>query len=110
MATPHKCPVCAGQGCLSKPPDLPGDQHEWTASSTATHTCRACLGARIVWEETFGVERLGAGAVEREVKPVLLLIGKRIGIGRAIQLLEEEMDRLHPGWSTGSRELPEEEI
>ncbi len=47
---PHKCPVCDGQGIVSKPPDIAGDVRTWTSTDT-THTCHACKGTGIVWSE-----------------------------------------------------------
>ena len=45
---PHKCPVCDGQGIVSKPPHIAGDQLTWTDNQTS-HTCHACNGAGVVW-------------------------------------------------------------
>jgi hypothetical protein len=50
MATPHKCPVCNGQGKLQTPPWLPGDQETWSAGSIEVYECRVCKGTGIIWE------------------------------------------------------------
>jgi DnaJ-class molecular chaperone len=46
---PHKCPVCNGQGLVSRPPYIAGDQNEWFSSSAGPFTCHACGGSGIVW-------------------------------------------------------------
>lgn len=38
-----KCPVCEGQGCVSKPPWIAGDQTEWTSAQTS-YPCHRCNG------------------------------------------------------------------
>ena len=40
----QKCPVCDGQGLVSKPPYLAGDQQSWASSSTAPYPCKRCEG------------------------------------------------------------------
>ena len=48
---PYKCPVCNGQGTVSKPPDIAGDQDTWLASDSVLHPCPACNATGIVWEK-----------------------------------------------------------
>lgn len=48
MAIPHKCPICDGQGKVSKPSHIAGDVHIWI-DTQATHTCHGCGGSGIVW-------------------------------------------------------------
>ena len=50
MSQPHKCPVCEGQGTVSRPPHVAGDVHEWTDTSAGPWTCHACDGKGVVWE------------------------------------------------------------
>jgi len=52
---PHQCPVCLGQGTVSKPPGIAGDQQAWSGSFITTYPCPACSGTGILWEK--GVER-----------------------------------------------------
>jgi len=40
-----KCPVCDGQGIVSKPPWIAGDQRSWSGSSEINHVCHRCNGA-----------------------------------------------------------------
>jgi cytochrome c5 len=42
------CPVCNGQGIVSKPPWVAGDQRQWTSSSTA-FPCDVCHGFKIIY-------------------------------------------------------------
>lgn len=48
---PHTCPVCGGQGTVSKPPWIAGDQNEWVSGTLEPYSCKACAGAGIVWEK-----------------------------------------------------------
>lgn len=41
------CPKCNGQGCVSRPPWIPGDIVEW-AGTTATYPCNVCNGKMII--------------------------------------------------------------
>lgn len=50
--TPHACPSCAGQGKVSRPPWVGGDQQEWASNTTGLYDCRACHGTGIVWSKT----------------------------------------------------------
>ncbi len=52
MSEVRKCPVCDGQGIVSKPPYIAGDVHEWTDSQTS-HECHACggKGYLILWRK-----------------------------------------------------------
>lgn len=43
----QKCPKCDGQGIVSKPPNIAGDQQEWTSTSIS-HTCNVCNGQKII--------------------------------------------------------------
>lgn len=47
---PHKCPVCDGQGIVSKPPWVAGDQEIWVDNVTS-HPCKACNGTGIIWAD-----------------------------------------------------------
>ena len=40
----HACPVCSGQGTVSRPPWIAGDQETWVATGTALYPCHACNG------------------------------------------------------------------
>lgn len=52
----HECPVCHGQGTVSKPPYIAGDQQTWIASNAwDKFPCPACNGQGIVWEQEKGV-------------------------------------------------------
>ena len=42
------CPVCGGQGTVSKPPHIDGDVHEWDDGGTGGYTCRVCGGSGII--------------------------------------------------------------
>lgn len=48
---PHKCPVCNGQGTVSKPPSIAGDVETWSSSDLSVYPCPACGGTGIVWEK-----------------------------------------------------------
>jgi len=39
-----KCPVCDGQGTVSKSSWVAGDQQSWASSGTETYPCWACGG------------------------------------------------------------------
>ena len=41
------CPKCNGQGYVSKPPWVAGDQNEWTSTS-AFYPCDICSGAKVL--------------------------------------------------------------
>ncbi|MCK9543759.1 MAG: hypothetical protein M0R03_17200 [Novosphingobium sp.] len=43
----QKCPKCDGQGIVSKPPWIAGDQDTWTASQ-ANFTCNLCNGQMVI--------------------------------------------------------------
>lgn len=49
MAEWQKCPVCDGQGVVSRPPGFPGDAECWVSDGTC-HTCRVCNGSGIINE------------------------------------------------------------
>ena len=49
MPTPYRCPVCNGQGLVSRPPGVAGDQASWSDTGTAPYPCSACGGRGIVW-------------------------------------------------------------
>lgn len=39
------CPYCQGQKIVSKPPNVPGDLREWSASSAVnSYPCPTCEG------------------------------------------------------------------
>lgn len=46
---PYTCPVCNGQGKVSKPPWVAGDQQTWTDSGINSYTCPACHGTCVLW-------------------------------------------------------------
>ena len=50
MSEPHKCPVCGGQGTVSKPPYIAGDQPTWTAFDSPPYPCLACNGTGVIWD------------------------------------------------------------
>ena len=41
------CPKCNGQGQVTKPPYIAGDQETWSSSS-AIHQCDVCNGRKII--------------------------------------------------------------
>lgn len=43
----QKCPKCDGQGIVSKPPWIAGDQHTWDSTSIS-HQCDVCSGQKII--------------------------------------------------------------
>lgn len=43
----QKCPVCDGQGIVSKPPWVAGDVEQWT-SSESCYPCRPCNGSGVI--------------------------------------------------------------
>lgn len=51
---PFRCPVCNGQGLVSRPPHIAGDVYRWSTSDCAPHPCRACGGTGIVWGNSSG--------------------------------------------------------
>lgn len=47
---PFCCPVCHGQGLVSHPPWVAGDQPGWCATNAHDlYPCRACAGTGVVW-------------------------------------------------------------
>ena len=44
----EKCPKCDGQGCVSKPHHIAGDQTTWSSSLATTHKCNVCHGKMII--------------------------------------------------------------
>ena len=42
---PELCPLCRGQGTVSKPPYIDGDVHEWTDGVCGGYTCKMCNGS-----------------------------------------------------------------
>jgi hypothetical protein len=38
------CPVCHGQGTVSKPPYIDGDVHIWMDNITGGYQCKVCGG------------------------------------------------------------------
>ena len=42
-----KCPKCDGQGTVSKPSWIAGDQNTWTDTQTS-HTCNLCNGMMVI--------------------------------------------------------------
>jgi hypothetical protein len=47
FVTMQKCPKCDGQGIVSKPPYIAGDQSTWT-SNAGSYTCNLCKGAMMI--------------------------------------------------------------
>ena len=45
---PFKCPVCDGQGLVSRPPNVADNVTAWVGNTTI-HPCHACDGKGIVW-------------------------------------------------------------
>ncbi|MFH1527256.1 MAG: hypothetical protein ABIG69_11505 [Bacteroidota bacterium] len=43
----QKCPKCDGQGIVSKPPWIAGDQETWMDTQTS-HTCNLCNGMMVI--------------------------------------------------------------
>ena len=43
----QKCPKCDGQGIVSKPPWISGDQQTWDSTSV-NHQCDVCNGQKII--------------------------------------------------------------
>lgn len=58
----HKCPVCDGQGTVSRPPWVAGDQYEWSSTGTGPYPCRACGGGGIIRGEIDTAEVFIAGS------------------------------------------------
>ncbi len=50
-----KCPVCDGQGTVSRPPWVAGDQPTWIDTQTAPYPCKAChgKGAVLIYTQEF---------------------------------------------------------
>lgn len=46
----YKCPICGGQGTLSKPPWIAGDVSSWTASESS-YPCKVCNGSGVILRE-----------------------------------------------------------
>ncbi len=45
---PHQlCPLCNGQGIVSKPAYIPNDVNYWAIADTS-HTCHLCSGMKII--------------------------------------------------------------
>lgn len=44
----QKCPVCDGQGLVSRPPWIAGDVQSWSDSHTGSYECRACHGTGLL--------------------------------------------------------------
>ncbi len=42
-----RCPKCDGQGIVSKPPWIAGDQNTWT-DTQLTYTCNLCKGMMVI--------------------------------------------------------------
>ena len=43
----QKCPKCDGQGIVSKPPYIAGDQNTW-ASAETSYICNLCNGQMVI--------------------------------------------------------------
>jgi len=41
------CPKCSGQGIVSKPPHITGDQNEWTGCEIS-YQCNLCEGKMVI--------------------------------------------------------------
>lgn len=42
------CPKCNGQGIVAKPPYVPGDVSEWSATTIANYVCNVCNGVKVI--------------------------------------------------------------
>jgi hypothetical protein len=51
MIEPYVCPVCNGQGTVSRPPHITGDVPEWSGASTGMYPCKACNGTGIIMSD-----------------------------------------------------------
>ena len=52
VSVPFACPVCHGQGTVSRPPYIAGDMPFWSGSTTNdSYPCRACDGTGIIWRK-----------------------------------------------------------
>ena len=56
---PHKCPVCDGQGIVSRPSWVAGDHDGWSDSGAGPYQCRACYGSGVIWEIEKEIEDCG---------------------------------------------------
>jgi DnaJ-class molecular chaperone len=43
----QKCPICDGQGIVSKPPYVAGDQNTWVSDRTS-YPCKTCNGTGLI--------------------------------------------------------------
>lgn len=48
VTTMQICPKCQGQGIVSKPPWIAGDQTTWDDSTSTSHQCNVCKGNKII--------------------------------------------------------------
>ncbi len=69
MKTPHKCPVCNGQGLLTIPSWVAGDQESWVSSATGPYPCHKCAGDKVIWSEEPGTIQIDDS--EEPAPPVL---------------------------------------
>jgi DnaJ-class molecular chaperone len=44
----QKCPVCEGQGSVSRPTYVPGDVCTWASNGTNAAVCHVCGGRGII--------------------------------------------------------------
>ena len=44
----YTCPLCCGQGFVSKPPWVDGDALSWPSSTTGSHVCPVCHGQKVI--------------------------------------------------------------
>lgn len=49
ISKPHKCPVCDGQGLVSRPPEVAGDLETFSSTSCGPWQCKACGGQGVIW-------------------------------------------------------------
>ena len=42
------CPVCNGQGTVSRPSNIAGDQQTWSGSGTPIYMCPCCNGHKVI--------------------------------------------------------------
>ncbi len=48
--TPHRCPVCAGNGLVANGFYTQGNMGgSWSAAGSGPETCRSCNGTGVVW-------------------------------------------------------------
>lgn len=68
--TPHRCPVCGGNGQVMN--GFYGQVGgEWTSGSTAFEQCRSCNGTGVVWQPSV----MGAFMLDPTKHPLMTALG-----------------------------------